>query len=95
MILEHHADLSPVSRNSSARNVSRIYAINDDLAAGGAFDQCDQLQEGALARAGVAGHEDHLAGVDVQGQPPKRVMSAGIALGDFFDADQDSLVRIV
>ena len=36
----------------------------------------------------MAGHEDHLAFVDGQGQALQGIMAAGIALGDILEADQ-------
>jgi hypothetical protein len=38
----------------------------DDLAAGRALDQGEQLDQGALAGAGVAGDKHHLAAFDLE-----------------------------
>jgi hypothetical protein len=51
MVLEDHADLPPVLRNPSAFHAPRILPINDDLATGRAFNQCDQPEQRTFAGA--------------------------------------------
>ena len=82
MILEHHADFATVGRNFSARYLAGVAAIDNHLAAGGALYQGNQLEQGALAGAGMAGHEDHLAAFYVDAEVLQGFVATGVSFAD-------------
>jgi hypothetical protein len=87
VVLEHHADMAAEGRHLAARNGRGVAPADQHLAAGGALDAGDELQERALARAGMSGQERHLAGLDAKAQVADGVAPAGIALEDLLEAD--------
>src|SRR3546814_5600071 len=66
MVLEHHAHVSPVQRDAPAAHLHQVALGEQHRAAAGPLGQMDQLEQGALAGAGMAGHEQHLARPDVE-----------------------------
>ena len=64
-----------------------VLIVDEDLAAGGAFDERDQLQNAALARARMAGQEGQFAGVDLEGHAGERLAAVGVALVNLVEAD--------
>src|SRR6056297_529853 len=86
VVLEHHADVAPVTRDATAPDLGEVLVVHHDAAPGGPLDQRDQLQQRALARARMPGDEDHLPGVHVQREALQRIV-AGIALGDVLQVD--------
>src|SRR5690606_21445838 len=83
VILEHHPDLPPVSRDPAARDAARVLAVDDHLPARRALYERNQPQQCAFSGAGVAGDEDHLALVDGHRQASERFLASGKSLGDF------------
>jgi hypothetical protein len=75
VILEHHPDLAPERRHLAPRDPRGVASPDQHLPPGRALDAGDQLQQGALARAGVPGQERHLAGVDAETQVAQGVPS--------------------
>ncbi len=61
--------------------------VDEDLAARRAFDERDQFQNAALARAGVAGQESQFARFDVEGHAGQRLAAVGVALVHLVEAD--------
>jgi len=86
VILEDHADVAPVTGYATPPHLREILVVHDDAPAGGTLDQRDQLQERALACAGMARDEDHLAIVHVQRESLQRVVTA-VALGDILQVN--------
>ncbi len=67
-----------------------IALIDPDLAAGGPFQQADQLQQGALAGAGMTGEKGHLSGLDAEADPGQALVAAGVALADVVEVDHET-----
>ena len=61
VVLENHADVAPVRRYAAPAQRGDAAAADQNLPARRSLDQRDQLECGALAGAGVAGQEYHLA----------------------------------
>src|SRR5690606_29214126 len=63
-------------------HLEQVAVVEHDRAAAGALGQVDQLEQGALAGAGVAGEEQHLARRDVETDLGERDAPTGILLAD-------------
>ncbi len=90
MILEHHADLPAQKGDLRGGNARQILPGQQQLAAGRALHGQQQTQQGALARAGMPGHEEELAPLHMERQLMQPDVAVGIALADLFEADHRS-----
>ena len=95
VILEHHANPAPVSRDFAPRDPGGVLAVDNDLAPGRALDQCYQFQQRAFARTGMASQKTHLARAYMQAEVRQCLMTAGITLEDVFESDHDSALPAV
>src|SRR3546814_2126585 len=59
MVLEHHAHVAPVQRDAPAAHLHQVALGEQHRAATRALGQVDQLEQGALAGAGMARSEEH------------------------------------
>jgi hypothetical protein len=69
VILKHHAELAAKLRDPAGLDGGGVLIADEYLAACGALDEGDQLEDAALAGAGVARQKRHLAVVDVKDTP--------------------------
>src|SRR5690606_70435 len=69
------------------RHAADVLAIDDDLPLVCSFHQHDELEQRALARAGAAGQERHLAIAQLEVDLIQCLMAAGIALADIVEPD--------
>ena len=74
-------------RDAAAAQAVQVLPVDRDMPARRPFDQRDQLEQGALARAGMPGHEGHLAGSELERQLVHRLVPGRVALGDLVEAD--------
>ncbi len=82
MVLEHDADLAPVQRHAAAAHLEQVSLAEQHRAATGPLGKMDQLEQGALARPGVPGDEQHLADVDIEADVLQRDPAAQVLLAD-------------
>ena len=64
-----------------------VLAVDDHRAARGPLQQRDELEHRALAGAGAAGEEHHLARFDPEADAGQRLAAVGIALADAVEDD--------
>src|SRR5690606_13434582 len=86
VVLEHHADLAPVHRHPAATHLQQVAVGEEHGAAGRALGQVDQLQQRALAGAGVPGDEKHFARLHFETDLRQRDMPPGVLLADVVEA---------
>src|SRR6202034_2810021 len=91
VVLEHHAQAAAKQWHTPQRQLGRVVAIDDHLAACRTLEQRDQLEHAALAGAGTAREEHHLAVVDGEAQVRERFAPVGVALADALEADHEAL----
>src|SRR5690606_14851558 len=89
VILEHHADLPTQEGNLRIADARQVLPGQQQLAAGGSFHRQQQTQQRALAGAGMAGDEEELAALHLEGQFMQSDMTVGIALADLVETDHD------
>src|SRR5690606_36599617 len=94
VVLVDHADLAPVQGDLAATHALQVALAQQHRAAGGAFGQVDELEQGALAGAGMAGDEQHLALVHAEADIDQRLVPPGVLLGDVFES-QDGHAAIM
>ena len=87
MILEHHADAEPMLRDAAAPHAREFAIVDGDVAARRPLGEADQLEQGALAGAGMAGHEGDFTRADLEADFGQCVESGLVALGDIVEAD--------
>src|SRR5690606_39064423 len=90
VVLEHDAEIAAEIRNAPGGQAPDVLAVDDGLAARGALDQADELEQGGLAGARMAGDEHHLAALDLEADVLERVVLAGVALEDVAELDHGS-----
>src|SRR5690606_6486926 len=86
VVLEHHADLAPVHRHPAAAHLQQVAVGEEHGAAGRALGQVDQLEQRALAGAGVAGDEQHFARLHFETDLRQRDMPSRVLLADVVEA---------
>ena len=86
MVLEYHADFAPVQRDAPAAHLEQVLFAEQHRAAAGALGQMDQLEQRALAGAGVASDEQHLARRHREADFAQRFMAAAVPLADVVEA---------
>ena len=97
-LLKHQPE--PVAPQRGPAGIGKLgdeRAVEPDLAAIGAIEPGDQVQQRALAAAGFAGQRDALAGGDVEIDAAQhRDLFAGraIGLGQIADAEHDLAVAL-
>ena len=81
----------PISRRNGgifARGSAAVFwPFTISVPARRALDQRDQLEQRALAGAGVTGQEHHLAALDVEREVAERLAAVRVALADVVEAD--------
>ena len=87
VVLEHEADLAAECGNRAAAQLRGVPAVHDHLAARRALEQRDQPQHRALAGAGVAGQEGHLAGLELEGKLGEGFAPVRVTLEDAVESD--------
>ena len=70
-----------------------ILVVDDDLAARGPFDERDQLQDAALARAGVARQEGQRAALDLERHAGQGLAAVRVALVNLVEANHAAASR--
>src|SRR5271156_742639 len=90
MILEHDAQTSAELRDAARLDRRGVLVVDEYLAAGGALDERDQLQDAALAGTRVAGQKHELAGLDAKRHPGKRLAPVRVALRHLVEVDHDA-----
>ena len=86
MVLVHRAHFAAMQRNATTAHLQQVAATEDHGTTAGAFAQVDQLEQGALAGAGVAGDEQHLAFFDLETHVHQRRVAAGVLFADAFES---------
>ena len=82
--------------NAAVGQVVEVALIDPHLAAAGALQQADQLEQGALARARVAGYKGQFAAAHLEAHPGQAFVAPGVALADIVELDHEGcLDRIV
>ncbi len=89
VILKHHSDIAAKTGNASSPDTIRVLSIDNHLSASRSFDQRDQLEQGTLAGAGMAGQKDNLTFLDVKADFRERFAATRIALGHVFKSNHD------
>ena len=74
-------------RDAARLDRGGILIVDEHLAARGALDERDQLQNAALARARMAGQERQLALVDLERHAGQGLAAVGVALVDLIEAN--------
>jgi hypothetical protein len=87
VILKHHADAPAQFRNAAAAHLGEVLAIQRDHAMRRTLDQPEHVQQRALAGAGVAGDEGHLAAGHFKGELRQRLVAAVVAFADLIEMD--------
>ncbi len=87
MVLEHEPDLAAMGGNLAAAQVAGVAAAHDHLPARRALEQRDEPQHRALAGAGMARQERHLAGLELESQLGERLAPVRVTLEDSVELD--------
>ena len=87
VILEHDAEASAELRDAARLDGRGVLVIDEHLAARRALDERDQLQDAALARAGMAGEKHELARLDAKRHARERLAAVGVALVHLVEVD--------
>ncbi len=87
VILKHDADTAAERGDVPRSERARVLPVHQHRAARWALEKCDVLEHSALARAGTAREEDHLAGVNVESYIGERLSPVGIALAHPVERD--------
>ncbi len=82
MVLVDRTDLAPMPRNTAAAYLQQVALIEDHRAAAGPLVEMDQLEQGALARTGMTGNEQHFPGGDIEADVHQCLVAAGILFAD-------------
>lgn len=95
-VLEDHPDLLAETAQLAGVERGDVFAVDDDLAAGGLFQAVDQAQHGAFAGAGMADQAEHLAIFDGQaGQIQCGDFPTGNAVGFMYLLELDHVANLV
>src|SRR5688572_14915499 len=73
--------------NLAAAQLCRVASVHEHLAARRALEQGDQPEHRALAGAGMAGQEGHLAGLELERKFGQGLAPVGISLEDPVELD--------
>src|ERR1700675_3565057 len=87
VILKHHPQPAAKLRDSARLDARGVLIVDEYLAASGALDERDQLQNAALACAGMARQKRQLAVVYFERHAAKGLAAGGIALVDLVEAN--------
>ena len=87
VVLEHQTDVAAQIGHGAVRQAPDVLAVDRHHAAGGPLDGGDELQQGALAGAGMPDQENQFTRLDGEVDPGQGFVSAGITLGDLAETD--------
>ena len=68
---------------------AEVLVVHPHFAGSGLGDAGNQFEHGGFARAGMPGHENHLALADFEADVLQGVEAAGIGFGNLFETDHD------
>src|SRR5688572_33268458 len=74
-----------MQRHALAAHLHQVLLAEQHRAAAGPLGELDQLQQGALAGAGMAGDEQHFTGRDREADVAERDVAAGVLLADIVE----------
>jgi hypothetical protein len=82
-----------VQGNTAAAHLGQVALAEQHRATAGAFTEVDELEQRALAGAGMAGDEEHLARGDFETHVGQCVVTAVVAFADVVEAQDGHSVR--
>jgi len=81
LVLKDQADVASDPGQGVVAQGGEVLAVDQQAAGAWPFDRAKQLEQGRFAGAGAAGHQHHLAGLDVEAGIDQRAFAAGVVLG--------------
>ncbi|KAG1316927.1 hypothetical protein G6F63_015874 [Rhizopus arrhizus] len=94
MVLVDRPHRASVARHIAATHLQQVALVEHHRATAGPLGEVDQLEQGALARTGMAGDEQHLARRDLEADIDQRLVATGVLFADIVEA-QDTHAPIM
>jgi hypothetical protein len=94
MVLEDHPYVAPKKRHMGRSDASYVMPIDRHPPGTGTLYHCDELEQGALARARMTGQKSHLTSLKVKVDVSQRLLATRVYLADLFEPNHNLAIPL-